>query len=231
MRRPPALRAHDTWVFDLDNTLYPAECDLFAQIDARMTAYVSSLLQVDPIEARRVQKAYYAAYGTTLAGLMAQHQVDPHDFLHHVHDIDVSLVDPDPDLEHLVRGLPGRKLIFTNGSRAHADRVVRRLGLEGIFDDHFDIVASDFAPKPQLEAFHRLIEAHGFSPARAMMFEDLARNLEPAAALGFTTVLVRSSKDWSHEPEGARPAGSGDTPAHVHHVTDCLKTFLRELSP
>ena len=229
MRPPPPRVEYDTWVFDLDNTLYPAECDLFSQIDARMTAYVSALLQVEPGEARRVQKAYYAEYGTTLAGLMAQHQVDPHDFLHHVHDIDVTWVDPDPELATLVRALPGKKLVFTNGSRGHADRVVRRLGLEGLFDDHFDIVATGFAPKPKREAFDRLLEAHAFSPSRAMMFEDLARNLEPAAAMGFTTVLVRSAKDWSHEPEGARPAGAGDAPAHVHHVTDCLKSFLRTL--
>jgi putative hydrolase of the HAD superfamily len=146
-----------------------------------------------------------------------------------VPDIDVSLVDPDPELEGLVQALPGKKLVFTNGSRAHADRVVRQLGLEGLFDDHFDIVATGFAPKPKREAFDRLIERHAFSPSRAMMFEDLARNLEPAAAMGFTTVLVRSGKDWSHEPEGARPAGLGEAPAHVHHVTDCLKAFLRSL--
>ena len=223
--------AIDTWVFDLDNTLYPPDCDLFAQIDVRMTHYVSSLLQVEPLEARRVQKAYYAEYGTTLAGLMALHAVDPHDFLHHVHDIDVSVVDPDPELHALVRALTGKTLVVTNGSRAHADRVVTQLRLEGLFDDHFDIVAAGFAPKPKREAFDRLLEAHAFAPARAMMFEDLARNLEPAAAMGFTTVLVRSGKDWSHEPEGARPAGLEDQPAHVHHVTDCLKGFLRGMAP
>ncbi len=223
-----ATTRFDTWVFDLDNTLYPAECDLFAQIDTRMTAYVSALLQVDAIEARRVQKQYYFDYGTTLAGLMARHAVDPHDFLHHVHDIDVSPVSPDPELVQLVRALPGKRLVFTNGSHAHADRVVTRLGLDGLFDDYFDIAAAGFAPKPSRDAFDRLIAKHEFAPERAIMFEDLARNLEPAAALGMTTVLVRSGKDWSHEPEGARPAGRDDAaPAHVHHVTDCLKSFLR----
>jgi putative hydrolase of the HAD superfamily len=220
----------DTWVFDLDNTLYPAECDLFAQIDRRMTDYVSALLQVERTEALRVQKQYYFEYGATLAGLMARHAIDPHDFLHHVHDIDVTPVDPDPELVDLVRALPGKRLVFTNGSHAHAARVVARLGLEGLFEDYFDIAAAGFAPKPKPESFERLIARHGFAPNRAMMFEDLARNLAPAAALGMTTVLVRAAKDWSHEPEGARPAGRDDpAPDHVHHVTDCLKSFLRAL--
>jgi putative hydrolase of the HAD superfamily len=224
--------AFDTWVFDLDNTLYPAECDLFAQIDARMTAYVSALLQVDSVEARLVQKRYYFEYGTTLAGLMAQHAVDPHDFLHHVHDIDVSPITPDPELLSLIEALPGKRLVFTNGSHAHASRVVARLGLEGAFDDYFDIAAAGFAPKPQPIAFDRLIAKHNFAPAKAIMFEDMARNLAPAAAIGMTTVLVRSTKDWSHEPEGARPAGPSETAAdHVHHVTDCLKAFLRAVPP
>jgi putative hydrolase of the HAD superfamily len=219
----------DVWVFDLDNTLYPAECDLFAQIDVRMSAYVATLLDVSVEEARRVQKQYYLEYGTTLAGLMARHAVDPHEYLHYVHDIDVSPVEPDAELAALIGALPGRRLVFTNGSRAHADRVVTRLGLAGLFDDHFDIVAADFAPKPQRAAYDRLIARHGFDPNGAVLFEDIPRNLEPAAALGFTTVLVRTTKDWSHEPEGARPAGPGEAPAHVHHVTDCLKAFLRRI--
>jgi putative hydrolase of the HAD superfamily len=221
------IKAVDTWVFDLDNTLYPADCDLFAQIDVRMTAYVSTLLSIEPQEARHVQKTYYAEYGTTLAGLMHRHQVDPHDFLHHVHDIDVSPVAPDPALARLIAALPGKRLVFTNGSRAHADRVVRRLGLEGLFEDYFDIAATGFVPKPKPAAFEALIAKHQFDPTRAAMFEDLARNLEPAAALGMKTVLIKSSKDWSHEPAAARPAGLDEPqPDYVHHVTDCLKTFL-----
>ncbi len=219
--------AIDTWVFDLDNTLYPAATDLFAQIDLKMTAYVSRLLSVEPQEARRIQKLYYAEHGTTLSGLMARHDVDPHDFLHFVHDIDLSPLDADPALAQAITTLPGRKLVFTNGSHGHAERIVRKLGLEGLFDDYFDIVAADFQPKPQRAAFDLLIARHGFDPARAVMFEDLARNLEPAHALGMTTVLVQSAKDWSHEPAAARPAGpSDDQPAHVHHVTDCLRSFL-----
>jgi putative hydrolase of the HAD superfamily len=228
MSTPAAFDGVQTWVFDLDNTLYPGESDLFAQIDAKMTAYVSQLLSVEPAEARQIQKQYYGTYGTTLAGLMALHQVDPHDFLHHAHDIDVSLLAPDPELGRLIDMLPGKRLVFTNGSRAHADRVVRRLGLDGLFADHFDIVDTGFTPKPSRTAFDRLIARHGFAPDRAAMFEDLARNLEPAHALGFKTVLIRSGKDWSHEPASVRPAGLDAQQAdHVHYVTDCLKTFLR----
>jgi putative hydrolase of the HAD superfamily len=217
----------DTWVFDLDNTLYPAATDLFAQIDAKMTDYVARLLNVEPPEARRIQKLYYAEHGTTLSGLMARHHVDPHDFLHSVHDIDLAPLAPDPGLAQAVAALPGKKLVFTNGSHGHAERVVKKLGLEGLFDDYFDIVAAAFQPKPQRAAFDLLLARHGFDPARAVMFEDLARNLAPAHALGMTTVLVHSAKDWSHEPAGARPAGPGDEkPAHVHHVTDCLRGFL-----
>jgi putative hydrolase of the HAD superfamily len=222
MSLPAAFASVDAWLFDLDNTLYPPETDLFAQIDARMTDYVSRLLRVDAVEARAVQKRLYAEHGTTLAGLMTQHAVDPHDFLHHVHAIDLAPLSEDRRLARLIAQLPGKRIVFTNGSHGHAERVSEKLGLAGLFDDFFDIEDAGFAPKPQRAAFDRLIARHGIDPARTAMFEDLARNLVPAAALGMRTVLVRSTKDWSHEPEGARPAGPGETHVHVDHVTDCL---------
>jgi putative hydrolase of the HAD superfamily len=217
------------WVFDLDNTLYPAECDLFAQIDARMTSYVASLLGVDETAARALQKHYLVEHGTTLNGLMTVHGADPAPFLDFVHDIDLTPIAPDPALNALVRALPGQRIVFTNGSRSHAERVISRLGLDGAFHGVFDIEASAFTPKPKPQSFHRLLARHDLAPAAAVMFEDLARNLEPAAALGFTTVLVRSTKDWSGEPEAARPAGEGEPPAFVHYATDDLKAFLAEI--
>jgi putative hydrolase of the HAD superfamily len=222
----PASR-RDAWVFDLDNTLYDPCTDLFAQIDVRMTGYVSGLLGLEAGEARLLQKRYYAEHGTTLAGLMAVHGADPRPFLDHVHDIDLSVLDPDPALAALIKALPGRKFVFTNGSRGHAERVTARLGLAGLFDDLFDIEAAQYEPKPRPSAFGHLVERTGIDPSRSVMFEDMARNLAPAHALGFTTVLVASDKDWRHEPEGARPAGLDDPrPDHVHHVADCLKGFL-----
>jgi putative hydrolase of the HAD superfamily len=216
----------DVWVFDLDNTLYPPETDLFAQIDARMTDYVSGLLQIAPEEARAVQKQLYADHGTTLSGLMREHKVDPHAFMAHVHDIDLAPLARDEDLARLIGELPGKRFVFTNGSRRHAERVTEKLGVQHLFDDLFDIEAAGFTPKPHKASFDALITRHAFAPTRAAMFEDLARNLAPAADLGMRTVLVRSTKDWSHEPAHARPAGPDEHPAHVHHVADCLKAFL-----
>lgn len=217
----------DHWVFDLDNTLYPAECDLFAQIDVRMTEFVSNALSLPSEEARRVQKQYYADHGTTLNGLMTVHGLDPAPFLEYVHDLDLSPVPLLIDLRHAIEALPGRKYVFTNGSRGHADRVVEKLGLTGAFDDHFGIEDTGYAPKPRIEAFDRFHERYGIDPEVAVMFEDMPRNLKTAHDLGYTTVLVHSDKDWSHEPENARPAGANHAADHIHYLTDCLTSFLK----
>lgn len=222
-------REKTAWVFDLDNTLYPATCDLFAQIDVRMTDFVSRYLSVDPVTARSLQKQYLVDHGTTLNGLMQVHGMAPHEFLDYVHDIDLSPVSADPLLARNIAALPGRKLIYTNGSRRHGERVVEKLGLAGLFEDIFDITASGFAPKPKPESYARLLARHNFDPGRAVLFEDLARNLAPAAQLGFTTVLVHSAKDWSHEPADVRPAGAETPPDHVHHATDDLAGFLGDI--
>ena len=223
-----SLAGKTGWVFDLDNTLYPAECDLFAQIDVRMSEYVSRLLSVDIDTARVTQKQYLVEHGTTLNGLMVVNGIDPAPYLDYVHDIDLSPVDPDPELARLVAALPGKKIVFTNGSRGHAERVTDKLGLGGLFHHFFSIEDADYVPKPRPQAFARLIAQCGVEPRQSVFFEDLARNLEPAEALGFTTVLVTSTKDWSHEPPEARPAGAGEAPAFVHHVTSDLKEFLRD---
>jgi putative hydrolase of the HAD superfamily len=221
------LYAAQDWVFDLDNTLYPAECDLFAQIDERMTEFVGQYLKIDPLAAKAQQKHYYSTYGTTLNGMMREHNMPARAFLDYVHDLDYTPVVKAPALKAAIEALPGRKMVFTNGSRGHAERTLEALGLENVFHDLFDIEATNYLPKPRREAFDSVIDAHILTPAKSVMVEDLSRNLLTAHELGFSTVLVWSWKDWSHEPDGARPAGPVDeTPDHVHHSTDDLTAFL-----
>ena len=221
----------DSWVFDLDNTLYPSECDLFAQIDKRMTRFVADALDVSTDEARDVQKRYYAEHGTTLNGLMRLHDVAPHQYLDYVHDIDLTPVEPSETLRSRIEALPGRKFVFTNGSLGHAQRVAERRGLAGVFDDMFDIAAAGFEPKPYRLAYNRFLSRFGVDPSRAAMFEDIPRNLETPHEMGFVTVLVRTTKDWSHEPAEARPAGPDEDHDHVHHTTDDLTEFLGGIQP
>jgi len=209
----------DCWIFDLDNTLYPASCNLFDQVDQRIGAFIADLLQVDGAEAKRLQKHYFSRYGTTLRGLMDHHGIAPGAFLDFVHAIDVSPVPPSPALDAALRALDGRKLIFTNGSVAHAERVMARLGVAERFTGVFDIVAADYQPKPNPATYAALIERHGVDPRAAAMFEDIPRNLVPAAALGMTTILVRTQSEWAAIDE------PGD---HIHHVTDDLVAWLED---
>ncbi|MBL8577970.1 MAG: pyrimidine 5'-nucleotidase [Mesorhizobium sp.] len=178
------------WVFDLDNTLYPHHSNLFSQIDVRMTAYVSELLSLPRDEARKLQKELYREYGTTLAGLIQRHGIDSDDFLQKVHDIDYTWLVPDPTLGAAIHQLPGRKFIFTNGNRSHAERAARQLGILDHFDDIFDIVAAELTPKPARQTYERFAALHAVTGPKAVMFEDLARNLTVPKALGMTTVLV-----------------------------------------
>lgn len=218
----------ESWVFDLDNTLYPAECHLFSQIDARMTDFIRMTVGVDHAEARRLQKHYYVKYGTTLSGLMIEHAAAPDAFLDYVHDIDFSVVPEDLPLRQAIEALPGRRYIFTNGSVDHAEKVLSRIGLSGLFDDVFDIRAAEWTPKPHRETYERFLNRCIVRPAEAAMFEDLPHNLEAAHALGMTTVLVCSDAEWfNDEPAHKRPARPGDArPDHVHYMTDDLAAFL-----
>jgi len=228
-RELSAFRNVDTWIFDLDNTLYPAESNLFAQVDRRMGEFIASYLEVVPDEARRIQKHYYRTFGTTLAGLMKRHGVAPHDFLDYVHDIDLSPIQPAPDLAEAARALPGKRLIFTNGSRRHAERVAERLQVLHVFDDIFDIASSDFVHKPTRHAFDRFCATHGIAPERSAMFEDLPHNLETAHALGMVTILVQSS--YADHPAQRTISRDRPLPPHVHHLTDNLTGFLNALGP
>jgi putative hydrolase of the HAD superfamily len=221
------FRCVETWIFDLDNTLYPSQCNLFAQIDQRMTAFIERLFEVPTEEARRLQKEYYYKFGTTLGGLMALHGIKPEQFLEYVHDIDLSPIEPLPALSDALARLPGRKFIFTNGSRLHAERVATKLGVLQHFDGLFDITASDYVPKPRPEAYSRFLSRHGVIPTLSAMFEDLPHNLENPHERGMTTVLVRST--FNDHPCQQEFDAADELPAHIHHVTDDLTNFLQEL--
>lgn len=217
----------ESWIFDLDNTLYPAECNLFAEVDQRMGTFISEFLGVGFDEARRVQKDYYYRYGTTLAGLMTEHKLPPERFLDYVHDIDLAPVSEAPALAAAIAQLPGRKYIFTNGSRAHAERVATKLGILHHFDEVFDIVAGDYLPKPSADAYMRFLNAQGVEARSASMFEDIPHNLEAPHALGMATVLVHSS--YYDHPSQKAIAGWRVLPPHVHHMTADLTGFLMEI--
>lgn len=216
-----ALLGAECWVFDLDNTLYPASTDIFTQVDEKMTRFISEYLELDFEEAGKVRKDYYLEHGTTLAGLMDLHGMDPHDFLDFVHDIDLSSVAPNPGLDQSLSRLRGRKIIFTNGPTDHAARIMDRLSIRHHFDAVFDIVGADYVPKPRPEAYQTLVERHRLNPRKTVMVEDLVRNLAPAAAMGMTTVWVRP--DGKGSPENALEAD-------VDHVVDDLVTWLDELT-
>lgn len=217
----------NAWIFDLDNTLYPRHVDLFKQVDQRISEYVSKLLDIAHDDARKVQKDYYQRYGTTLRGLMLEHDIEPDAFLEYVHDIDHSWVEPDEHLGAAIENLPGRKFIFTNGSHSHAVKVAERLGITRHFDDIFDIVAADLMPKPNRESYDRFIARTGIDPLRAAMFEDLHRNLTVPHAIGMVTTLVVPAgtrevfhEDWELE---------GREAPHVGFVTDHLGDFLHKV--
>ncbi len=199
---PHPLAHVDTWIFDLDNTLYPASCNLFAQIDAHMGSFIRELLNVDADEARRIQKGFFHAHGMTLRGLMTEYGVDPHVFLGRVHDIDVSVVEHDAALVDALQRLPGRKLVFTNADTPYARRVLERLGLEDSFEAIHDVHAMDYRPKPDPHAYRVLCETYGIDPARALFVEDMARNLPPAKAIGMTTVWIDNGSEQGPQPPG-----------------------------
>ncbi|MBI1262036.1 MAG: pyrimidine 5'-nucleotidase [Rhizobiales bacterium] len=218
----------ENWIFDLDNTLYPPVCNLFSQVDQRMTAFITALLDVDEVEARRLQKTYYVDHGTTLSGLMAVHGMDPAEFLDYVHDIDVSALPPDDALGQAIAALPGRKVIFTNGTVAHAENVAGQLGIAHVFDGIYDIVSTGYEPKPRHVAYERFLAASGIAPRRAAMFEDMARNLAVPHEMGMRTIWVRPP--FPSVDETARHlliAHEGSDGDHIHHVTEDLTGFLK----
>jgi putative hydrolase of the HAD superfamily len=213
------------WIFDLDNTLYPADCNLFAQVDQKMGEFIARYLGVPFAYARHLQKTYYRQFGTTLNGLMRVHKMDPAPFLDYVHDLDLSVVAEHPELAAAIERLPGRKLILTNGSRAHASRVAGRLGVLHLFEGIFDIVDSGYVPKPLPACYEEFLKAHGVAADISAMFEDMPHNLEAPHALGMTTVLVRSDCNHDHPVQKAIRSWVAPPP-HVHHMTYDLAGFL-----
>jgi putative hydrolase of the HAD superfamily len=225
---PRAFGHVGTWVFDLDNTLYPHHLNLWQQVDERIRDYIARYLKVTQEEAFRLQKDYYKRYGTSMRGLMTEHGMEPDDFLDFVHQIDHSPLTPNAALGTAIEHLPGRKLILTNGTRRHADAVLARLELDRHFDGVFDIVAAELEPKPSPQTYDRFLKAHGIDAQKAAMFEDLARNLVVPHALGMTTVLVVPEHTREVFREGWELEGR-DAP-HVDHVTDNLVGFLEGLA-
>ncbi len=205
----------DTWVFDLDHTLYPPSARLFDLIEVRMTDYVMNALDVSHQEADRLRALYWKRHGTTLAGLMREHGVDPGPYLTEVHDIPLDRLNPDPELAAQIRDLPGRRIVYTNGCAPYAERVIEARGLSGHFDAIYGVEHADFLPKPDLAAFAKVFETDGLKPDKAAMFEDDARNLQAPHDMGMRTVHV------------AKHAGSG---AHIHFHTDDLSGFLARLT-
>ncbi len=215
----------DTWVFDLDNTLYPASCRLFDQIDVKMGEFVSNLMNVPYAEAKTMQKQLFYKHGTTLRGLMQEHGLKPEGFLDYVHNIDYSPIAADADLARELQKLPGRKLVFTAGTVDHATRAMDRLGVTHLFDDIFDIVHADYVPKPQRPPYEAFIKRHNVDPQRSAMFEDIARNLEVPHDMGMVTVLV------SHQDnDSAKHLNEINNGVHIHHTTEHLSHFLQTVT-
>ena len=221
---PRGFAAVECWVFDLDNTLYPHHLNLWQQVDERIRAFIADFLKVPHDQAFRIQKDYYKRYGTTMRGLMTEHGLKPDDYLEFVHQIDHSPLTPNPVLGAALENLPGRKLILTNGTRKHAETVMRKLEIHQHFEDVFDIAAADLDPKPLPQVYERFLKRHRVDARKAAMFEDLARNLEVPHALGMVTVLV--------VPEGQREVFredwelEGRDDPHVDYATDDLAGFL-----
>jgi putative hydrolase of the HAD superfamily len=221
---PRSFHHVETWIFDLDNTLYPHHVNLWEQVDGRIRDYIADFLKVDRDEAFRLQKDYYRRYGTSMRGLMTEHGMKPDGFLDFVHEVDHSPLEPNPALGIAIKNLSGRKLILTNGTRSHADKVLARLELMGLFDDVFDILDAELEPKPSALTYDRFLKRHNIDARQAAMFEDLARNLAIPHARGMTTVLIvpQAAKEVSRE---AWELEGRDAP-HVDHVTDDLAGFL-----
>lgn len=215
-KQPLLPDAIDDWIFDLDNTLYPASSNLFREIDRRIIGYIQNHLALEAAAAGELKQRYRRRFGSSLRGLMDEHDVDPIAFMNYVHDIDVTMIAPDRALDEALARLPGRKLIFTNASTRHAETVLKRLGIGRHFAAIFDITAAGYVPKPQPEAYRSLVERHRIDPAKAVFVEDLAINLAPAAALGMTTVWIAADG----EDNGAAGAG------HVHHTIENLTAWL-----
>ena len=222
---PHLLKQRDCWIFDLDNTLYPASCQLFQQVGKRITAFVANHLDLDDDEARHIQKKYFHDHGTTLRGMMIHHGVEPDEFLRFVHDIDYSVIPANPSLGAAINRLSGRKLIYTNASHAHAKSVLDRLQLGVDFEAIFDVKDGDYIPKPDPVPCQKLIDRYQINPERAVMVDDIPHNLKAPANFGMATILIDTGLDYPPD----HPLAIDRNAAYIHHITDDLELFLEGL--
>ena len=185
------------WIFDLDNTLYSGKTKVFEQVEKRMSKYISQKLNVSVLEAKKIQKNYFHEYNTTLNGMIKNHEIDPDEFLEFVHDINIDFLQKDLKLAEEIEKLEGKKIIFTNGSRKHAINVTKKIGIDQYFDDIFDIVDSNFVPKPAMEPYKKLVEKHKIDPKLCVFVEDIARNLKPAYEMGMKTIWIENDEPWA----------------------------------
>ena len=209
------------WLFDLDNTLYSGDTKVFDQVDKKMSKFISEKLKVSEEEAKKIQKNYFHEYNTTLNGMIKNHDIDANEFLEFVHDVDLSFLKKDVFLENQINKLNGKKIIFTNGSKAHASNVTKRIGIDKLFDGVFDIVDSDFYPKPSMKPYKKIIENYNIEPEYCIFFEDIARNLKPAHELGMKTVWIKNKEPWAAKYSNAE---------FINYRTDNLANFLKEIN-
>ena len=209
------------WLFDLDNTLYSGATKVFDQVDKKMSEFISSKLNISRKEAKKIQKNYFIEYNTTLNGMIKNHKIDANEFLEFVHYVDLSFLQKDKLLDEEIEKINGKKIIFTNGSRAHAQNVTKRLGIERHFDDIFDIVSADFIPKPSFKTYEKIIEKYKIEPQYSIFIEDIARNLKPAYELGMKTVWIENDEPWAAEFSDAE---------FINYKTDKLSKFLKEIN-
>ena len=209
------------WLFDLDNTLYSGDTKVFDQVDKKMSKFISEKLKVSIEEAKKIQKNYFHEYNTTLNGMIKNHEIDADEFLDFVHDVDLDFLKADKPLEQEISNLVGKKFIFTNGSKAHALNVTKRIGIEKLFDGVFDIVESDFIPKPSIEPYKKIIEKYKIEPQYCIFIEDIARNLKPAHELGMKTVWIKNDEPWAAEFSDSN---------FINYKTDNLAKFLKEIN-
>ena len=209
------------WIFDLDNTLYSGKTKVFEQVDKKMSKYISNKLDVTIEEAKKIQKNYFHEYNTTLNGMIKNHKIDANEFLEFVHDINIDFLNKDTKLSAELKKLSGKKIIFTNGSRKHAINVTSRIGIQQHFDDVFDIVDSEFIPKPAMEAYKKLVEKHKIDPNLCVFVEDIARNLKPAYEMGMKTVWIKNDEPWAKKFSDSN---------FVNYKTNNLSEFLKKIN-
>ena len=209
------------WIFDLDNTLYSGKTRVFEQVDKKMSKYISEKLNVSVDEAKKIQKNYFHKYNTTLNGMIKNHKINANEFLEFVHDIDIDFLQRDPKLAKEIEKLDGIKIIFTNGSKKHALNVTKRLGVDQLFDDIFDIVDCDFVPKPLIEPYKKLVKKHKIDPKLCVLVEDIARNLKPAYEMGMKTVWIENDEPWASKFSDSH---------FINYKTNNLTEFLRKIN-